>query len=387
MKWRVLVLTLANAALCLGFGIGFPQQSLREAARGSGLLIGTAVRPAQLSEAAYASTLAREFNMVEPEDALKWEVVHPERQSFDFSQADQIVDFATRHGMKVRGHTLVWHRQNPKWLTEGKFTSGELAQILEQHIKTVAGHYRGKIFAWDVVNEAFDELQPGELRSTIWRDQPGIGLAGDAASSIVENKEPRASSNPARSELAARSSKQSYSYIERCFRWAHEADPQVLLFYNEAEAEVMNPKSDAIYAMVRDFRRRGVPIDGVGFQMHIANLHADVTSIAANIQRFTALGVQVHITEMDVALPVDAEGNARAEDLQRQADIYRQIAGACLAHSGCTAIQTWGFTDKYSWIGSRSKKTQGAALPYDRNYRAKPAHEALRKALEAGRRS
>jgi len=356
VKWRALVLVLATAVLGLGSGAGVGEQSLREAARGSGLLIGTAVRPAQLSEAAYASTLAREFNTLEPEDALKWEVVHSERQSFDFSQADQIVDFASRHDTKVRGHTLVWHRQNSKWLTEGKYTSGELAEILEKHIRTVVGHYRGKIFAWDVVNEAFDELHPGQMRSTIWSDQPGIGLAGNG-----------------------------FTYIERCFRWAHEADPQALLFYNDAEAEVVNPKSDAIYAMVRDFRQRGVPIDGVGFQMHIANLHADVASISANIKRFTALAVQVHITEMDVALPVDSDGNARAEDLQTQANIYRQIATACVSHPGCTAIQTWGFTDKYSWIGSHSKKTQGAALLFDRNYRAKPATEALRSVLAAGR--
>ncbi len=380
MKWRALVLVLAAAALGMGFGAGFREPSLREAAQGSGLLIGTAARPAHLSEAAYASTLAREFNMMEPEDALKWEVVHPEPQSFDFYQADQIVDFASRHGMKVRGHTLVWHQQNPKWLTEGNYTSAELAEILEKHIKTVVGHYRGKIFAWDVVNEAFDELHPGTLRSTIWRDQPGIEIAA--------SYEPRASSNPVRSELEARSSeprssKPSYSYIERCFRWAHEADPQALLFYNEAEAEVMNPKSDAVYAMVRDFRQRGVPIAGVGFQMHIANLHADVASISANIKRFAALGVQVHITEMDVALPVDANGNPRPEDLQRQADIYREIATACLSHPGCTAIQTWGFTDKYSWIGSHSKQTEGAALLFDRNYRSKPAYLALRKALAA----
>jgi endo-1,4-beta-xylanase len=376
MKWRALVLVLANAAIGLGSGAGgVPEQSLREAAQASGLLAGTAVRPAALSEPAYASTLAREFNMLEPEDALKWEVVHPEPQSYDFSQADQIVDFATRHGMKVRGHALVWHRQNPKWLTEGKYTSGELAEILEKHIKTVVGHYRGKIFAWDVVNEAFDELRQGELRSTIWRDQPGIAIAS--------SYELRATSNPGRSELEARSSTQSYSYIERCFRWAHEADPQALLFYNEAEAETMNPKSDAIYAMVRDFRQRGVPIDGVGFEMHIAHLHADVASISANIKRFTALGVQVHITEMDVALPVDAEGNARAEDLQLQADIYRQIATACVSHPGCTAIQTWGFTDKYSWIGSHSKKAEGAALLFDRNYRSKPAYVALRNTLAA----
>ena len=145
----------------------------------------------------------------------------------------------------------------------------------------------------------------------------------------------------------------------------------------------MNAKSDAIYAMVHDFRQRGVPIDGVGFQMHIANLHADVASISANINRFTALGVQVHITEMDVALPVDANGNARPEDLQLQADIYREIATACVSHPGCTAIQTWGFTDKYSWIGSHAKHAQGAALPFDRNYRAKPAYLALRNTLAA----
>jgi endo-1,4-beta-xylanase len=357
MKWRALIFVLATAALCLGFGAGVREQSLRGAAQASGMLIGTAVRPARLSEAAYSSTLAREFNMLEPEDVLKWEVVHPEWQTFDFAQGDQIVDFASRHDMKVRGHTLVWHQQNPKWLTERKYTSGELAQILEKHIKTVAGHYRGKIFAWDVVNEAFDELHPGKLRSTIWLDQPGIGFAGNGS-----------------------------SYIERCFRWAHEADPQALLFYNEAEAEGVNPKSDAIYAMVRDFRRRGVPIDGVGFQMHIENLRADVASISANIKRFTALGVQVHITEMDVALPVDPNGNPRPEDLQKQADIYREVATACLSHRGCTAIQTWGFTDKYSWIGWHSKQTQGAALPFDRNYATKLAYEALWDALAAGRR-
>jgi endo-1,4-beta-xylanase len=357
-------------------------QTLRESTQGSRILIGAAVRPSQLSEALYASTLAREFNMVEPEDALKWEVVHPQRNEFDFSQADQILEFATKYDMKIRGHTLVWHRQNPRWLTEGNYTSTELAHILEVHIKTVVGHYRGKIFAWDVVNEAFDELHPGALRSTIWRDQPGIALGGKGSASSVE---PRASRNRVGAELESRSSKQPYSYIEQCFRWAHEADPQAQLFYNDAEAETINAKSDAVFSMVRDFRRRGVPIDGVGLQMHIPNLYADVASISANIKRLTGLGVQVHITEMDVALPLDPDGNARAEDLVRQADIYRDIAVACLSHPGCTAIQTWGFTDKYSWIGSHTKHIQGAALLFDQNYRAKPAHKALRDALHPGR--
>ena len=323
------------------------------------MLIGTAVRPAQLAEAAYAATLAREFNMLEPEDALKWEVLRPDPQSFDFSQADQAVDFAARHNMKVRGHTLVWHRQNPVWLVTDHYTPEQLSKLLEAHIKTVVGHYRGKIFAWDVANEAFDEgKNAGQLRSTIWYNQPGIGFADGG-----------------------------YAYLAQCFRWAHEADPQALLFYNEAETEEMNPKSDAVYTMVRAFKRDGVPSDGIGFQVHISNLHVNIPSISENIARFTALGLQVHITEMDVALPVDANGNASPEYLAQQADIYRQVAEACISHPGCTAIQTWGFTDKYSWIGSHSKNTHGAALPFDRNYHSKPASNALREALTPKKQS
>ena len=158
-----------------------------------------------------------------------------------------------------------------------------------------------------MVKEAFDEMHPGTLRSTIWYDQPGIGMAEDTAASYEQ---------PGSLEARSRDT------LNVAFRWAHEADPQALLFYNEGEAEVVNPKSDAIYAMVRDFRQRDVPIDGVGFQMHIANLHVDVASISANIKRFPALGVQVHITEMDVALRVNTNGNSRPEDLQRQAHIY-----------------------------------------------------------------
>ena len=346
------VLMLVLVVFCLTCGAD-PIKSLREVAPQSGMLVGAAARPEQLTEPAYAATLAREFNMIEPEDAMKWEVVRPDSQSFDFSQADRLVDFAALHNMKVRGDTLVWHQQNPPWLTQGTFTPEQLATLLETHIKTVIGHYRGKVFAWDVANEAFDEVpRLGHLRDTIWYDQPGIGLAANGT-----------------------------AYLERCFGWAHEADPQALLFYNDAEAEALGPKSDAIYAMVQDFRKRGVPIDGVGFEMHISNLHADVASISANIARFTALGVQVHITEMDVALPVDSNGNASARDLQRQADLSGQIASACRSHPGCTAFQTWGFTDKYSWIGWHSNGTEGAALLFDRNYLPKPAYRAVRNAL------
>jgi endo-1,4-beta-xylanase len=149
----------------------------------------------------------------------------------------------------------------------------------------------------------------------------------------------------------------------------------------------MNRKSDAIYAMIKDFKRRGIPIDGVGLQMHIPLLDADIRAIAANIARLTALGVQVHITELDVSLPIETNGQVRVEDLARQADIYRGIVRACLDSAGCTAIQTWGFTDKYSWIGSHSRGARGQALPFDRAYQPKAAYRALLEEILAGRPS
>jgi endo-1,4-beta-xylanase len=222
----------------------------------------------------------------------------------------------------------------------------------------VMKHFSGQVFAWDVVNEALDEN--GRVKDSPWYNQPGIGL-----------------------------SDKGYAYIEQAFRWARAADPQAVLFYNENGGEGLNRKSDAIYAMVKDFKGRGVPIDGVGLQMHISQLDLDTAAIAVNIARLTALGVQVHITEFDVSLPLDSNGqlrnDARSDDLPRQAEVYRGVVRACLKNPGCTAIQTWGFTDKYSWIGSHSKGARGAALPFDRTYKPKPAYNAIFEELSAKR--
>ncbi|MGA8648606.1 MAG: endo-1,4-beta-xylanase [Candidatus Sulfotelmatobacter sp.] len=351
--WKSAILTAVLASACCA-------QSLRQQAENAGLLIGTAVRPSQLSEAAYASTLAREFNMVEAEDAMKWWVLRPDRATYDFRQGDEVVRFAEAHQMKVRGHCLVWGRYNPDWLTQGHFTPRQLSRLLLEHITRVMKHYRGQVFAWDVVNEALDEN--GSLRDSLWYNQPGIGLSTERT-----------------------------AYIEQVFRWAHKADPHASLFYNEAEGEGMNRKSDAIYAMVKDFKRRGVPIDGVGLQLHIPTLDANMAAIAAgisaNIARLTALGVQVHITELDVSLPLDSSGMPKSEDLTRQAEVYRGIVRACLNNAACTAIQAWGFTDKYSWIGSHSHGTRGHALLFDRAYHPKPAYHAVWEELSARRKS
>lgn len=223
-SWPRVAVVLLGSAMLLASG----PPSLREAASPSGVLIGTAVRPGLFSAAAYSATLAREFNMVEAEDAMKWWVVRREAGAFDFRAGDEVVRYAQAHGMKVRGHCLVWDHNNPDWLVQGHFSPSQMSQLLKEHITTEMKHYAGPVFAWDVVNEALDEK--GQLMDSPWYNQPGIGFA-----------------------------EKGTAYVEQAFRWAHEADPKALLFYNENGGEGLTTKSDAMYAMVKDFRHRGVP--------------------------------------------------------------------------------------------------------------------------------
>ena len=348
--YLALILSLATSA-----GITFAQ-SLRDDADRRRILIGAAVNPALFGEAPYASTLAREFNMVEPENEMKWGRIRASQDRFNFGPGDEVVAFAQAHKMKVRGHCLLWSEYNPAWLSKGSFAPEQLSKLLREHIATVMKHYSGEVFAWDVVNEAF--LANGTIEPSIWYDSPGIGFTGKGT-----------------------------AYIEQAFRWARAADPKALLFYNDYDTEGLNAKSDAVYAMVKDFKKRGVPIDGVGIQAHIFNIDMkEISSLAANLARLTALGLQVHITEMDVALPLDTTGALLDQaGLARQADVYRFIASACLQQTGCTAFQTWGFTDKYSWIPGYTKGAKGKALLFDELYAPKPAYNALREVFERER--
>jgi endo-1,4-beta-xylanase len=309
-------------------------QSLRALAEQRGVKVGAAVNPARLSEAAYAETLAREFNQAEPENATKFGPIHPGADRYNWEPADAVVEFAIRHRMAVRGHTLVWHQQNSGWING--LTPGQLAEVIQEHIGTVVGRYAGKIYAWDVVNEAFEDN--GAPRKTIWSAVNG--------------------------------------YLEKAFRRARSADAKALLFYNDFSAEAINPKSDAVYAMVKDFRARGVPIDGVGMQMHLTLKPPPMESIERNMRRLIELGVEVQITELDVRIPASPS----EEDLARQAEVYGDVAKVCLKFPKCTAIQMWGVSDKYSWI-PRQFPGAGAALLFDSEYRPKAAYDAVAEAL------
>jgi endo-1,4-beta-xylanase len=308
---------------------------LRSLADENGILIGAAVGASYLNEALYAQTLSREFNILTTENALKFEPVHPSRGMYTFSDADAIISFAESHNMKVRGHTLVWHQQLPGWIIGGTFTHEEWINILHDHITTVVSRYRGRIYAWDVVNEAIDDS--GSLRNTVWLQ--GIGP----------------------------------EYIKLAFEWAHEADPQALLFYNEYGASGTGVKSDAVYNLVKNLTESGVPIDGVGFQMYISLEYPPVfAEIAANFKRINDLGLEVQVTEFNVRLRTPVT----AADLAQQANIYRDMLDACLSAEDCTAFVIWGFTDLYSW-NPDANSGYGSAVIFDESYNPKPAYYAL----------
>lgn len=307
-----------------------------------GVAVGAAAKASALAtDPDYGPVLSREFGMLTPENEMKWAQVHPERDRYDFSGADDLVAFAEQHDMAVRGHTLAWHSQNPGWLTGGSWTRDELISLLEDHIATVVGRYRGRIAQWDVVNEAWTPIGL-RLNPSPW--STGIGA----------------------------------DYLEIAFRAAHAADPDAQLFYNDYGIEVAGAKADHVYAMVADFVARGVPIHGVGLQMHVTS-YFDVAQLEAQMARYEALGVKVGITEMDVRLPVPPT----PADLDRQAGVYERAASACGRSPICDTLVLWGFTDRYSWVPSFYPGT-GAALPFDEDYAEKPAYDGLVRGLQAG---
>lgn len=312
-----------------------PGRPLRALAKARGIEVGTAVRDDVLEHnRAYRELVAAQFSTVTPENELKWDLVEPERGTFEFGPGDDIVKRARDARQKIRGHTLVWHSQLPGWVRQLGAT--DLRQAMREHIRTVVEHYASDVGVWDVVNEPIAD--DGRLRRSVFEHRLGPG------------------------------------YIEDALRTARTADGDAKLYLNEIGAEGVNPKSDRLYAIVRDLKARGVPIDGVGFQTH-SNLVGLPADFVANMRRFKALGVDVAITEADVALPVPAS----AADLARQAEIYARIMRACEAVR-CASLTFWGFTDGRSWI-SETQAGFGAATLLDDALRPKPAFGAVQRAL------
>ncbi|MFC8454654.1 endo-1,4-beta-xylanase [Kitasatospora sp. NPDC057223] len=337
----VAVTVLASTALGAALLPGAAQAAdtpLRDLAAAKGVYVGNAVAGGKLSGTpAYAAIAGAQFNSLTPENAMKWGSVESTRGSLNWAEADQIVAFAQAHNQQVRGHTLVWHSQNPNWLTNGGFSATELNTILQQHIAAEAGRYAGKIYAWDVLNELFNE--DGTYRTSVWYPALGTG------------------------------------FIANSLNWARQADPAAKLYINDYNVEGIGAKSDALYNLVKSLKAQGAPIDGVGLQAHFI-LGQVPSTLQANIQRFADLGVDVAITELDIRMQTPSTD----AKLTQQAADYTTVVKACLAVSRCKGITGWDISDADSWVPSVFSG-YGAATLYDEGYQPKPAYRAVATAL------
>ncbi|MFF4491611.1 endo-1,4-beta-xylanase [Streptomyces sp. NPDC001544] len=314
------------------------QPTLAELAHRHGRYFGSATDNPELTDSAYTKILGTEFDTITPGNGMKWYATEPQQGVFDWTNGDEIVALARKNHQRIRAHTLVWHSQLPDWLTSREWTATELRAVLKKHIFAEVRHYRGKVYSWDVVNEAFNE--DGTYRETLWYKTLGPGYIADA------------------------------------LRWAHQADPHAKLYLNDYNIEATGPKSDAYYALAKDLRKQGVPLNGIGFQAHLALQYGYPTTLEDNLRRFSRLGLDTALTEVDVRMQLPATDAKLAE----QATWYRNLTEACLAVRRCVGVTVWDYTDKYSWIPAVFPG-EGAALPWDEQLKPKPAYEALREAL------
>ena len=344
--------------------------SIRAAAASRGLLAGCAVAARPLrDDAAYAALVRAQAGIVVAESAFKFGPLRPTPDTFFFDDADALVNFAEANGMKVRGHNFVWHRQLPVWFASD-VNAGNAVHVLVDHIERVAGRYAGKLHSWDVVNEAIQVSDglPGGLRNSPWQKLlPGTGKV------------------PA--------------YIEIAYRSTRRVDPKALLVYNdygiEGEDEGSAKKREAVLGLLRGMQQRGVPIDALGVQSHIAagpgvgGSHTYGKGLRDLIATVRGMGLKVLLTEMDVndrALPVAIPARDAAV-----AEVYATYLKMTLADPAVIALLTWGITDKYTWLNhedSRADKLPERCLPFDAELQPAPAFkaevDALRQAPRRG---
>ncbi|GGI98447.1 beta-xylanase [Alicyclobacillus cellulosilyticus] len=282
--------------------------------------IGAAVSPEVIRS--HRDVLTRHFSSVTAENHMKFALVHPEPDRYDFAAADDIVAFAQANHMKVRGHTLVWHNQTPSWVFEGSDGSpvkpADLRARMREHIHTVMSRYRGRVYCWDVVNEAVADSGEAWLRDSKWH-----AILGP-------------------------------DYLRDAYIFAHEADPDALLFYNDYN-ECEEEKREKIYRLVRDLRAQDVPVHGIGMQGHWGLVRPAADDIRRTIERFASLGVQIQITELDITLYdwQDRRTDLRTpppEWLERQAERYGEIFAIFREYKDViTGVTLWGVADDWTW--------------------------------------
>lgn len=315
--------------------------------------IGVAVKPQMMEIGAEADLILAQFNSMTAENAMKMGPIHPEENRYNWEAADKIADFAVKNGLKLRGHTLCWHNQTPNWFftdSEGKQVNKEiLLARLKSHIFEVVKRYKGKIYAWDVVNEAV----PDE-GIEIYRKSKFYEIIGD-------------------------------EYIEYAFRYAHEADADALLFYNDYNTENKG-KREKIYQIITNLIKKGVPVHGVGLQGHWSLTEPTAQALEESITKFASLGLKVQITELDVSVYTQEHESREKTDTdkaeftaemnQRQATHYKMLFEVFRKHKDkITGVTFWNLSDKSSWLDNFPVKgRKNFPLLFDENYQPKKAY-------------
>lgn len=315
---------------------------LRDPADRQGLYIGAAVDPDRLdTDPRYAATVAREFNSITAENAMKWTALQPRRESWNFGPADRLVAFAEAHDIAVHGHTLVWGQDIgnglPAWVRDLD-DPAELEAAIDAHITTVVGRYRGRVDRWDVVNEPL-QISGGELDQNHLLDVLG----------------------PA--------------YIGQAFRVAHRADPAARLYLNENLVERLPVKAAALLALIDQLLAEDVPIHGVGLQAHqFDGVGPPAGELARLVTALRDRGLDVAITELDIPLTQET-------GLQDQAETYHRLVTECL-EGGCREITVWGVDDAHTWLDQFLGREHTDPLLFDKDLRPKPAYDAVLDALD-----
>ena len=335
MKKFLLLPILLYAGCALIQPNNFPEQPLKDSSSKS---IGVAVDSNELFQnKIYQEVVLKEFISITPENAFKMENLEPQKEQYQFSEADKLIQFAKDKNLRFRAHPLIWHRQIPTWLED--LSDKEVKNVFRKYIRTVVKNFKGKIHSWDVVNEAF--LRDGKYRPSIWYNVFGP------------------------------------SYIEEAFRITHQEDPKAFLFYNDYEIEKAGPKFEAVYKALKKLKEKGVPIYGVGLQAHLSTLHAvNENELDEVIKKFAGLGLKVEISELDVGIPhIDTPTNLMVQQNQ-----YRTVGKVCTQNPTCTGITLWGLDDGHSWI-PKEIPTLGKATLFDEKYSPKVTYEVFKKSL------
>ncbi|KAF2757945.1 glycoside hydrolase [Pseudovirgaria hyperparasitica] len=357
MKWTSFALAIAFTPAVLSSLLadrGSKEIGLNQLARKAGLqYFGTAIDnpslapggasylPYSIDNSKYRKVAynSEEFGQVTPANGLKWMFTEPSRGQFNYTLSDEIIKPAIKNGQFRRCHALVWHNQLPPWLTSQTWTASELLSVVRTHIAAEVTHYKGQCLHWDVVNEAFNE--DGTFRPSIFYNITGTG------------------------------------YIYEAFAAAAKADPKAKLYYNDYNIETVGPKSDSVRTLVKEMRKKGVKIDGVGLQSHFTvGGTPSYEAQTANMAAFTKMDLDVAVTELDVRMQLPSNGMKLAQ----QAKDYNTSVMACKNTKRCVGITVWDFQDNFSWVPS-TFAGEGDPLPYSSTTEKKPAWYTIAKAL------